>query len=229
MPFKRLSVYVSALLCVFISYGQEPPAFVFSAVTLDRSIDELHYVSGDEVQALSIYRKQRSETFQYQGAQTLQFFRETGQLDASGAPVRDVLAEVRLPSGGGRYLLLFAPISKAPERYKIVAIPDSWKDFEPGSCRFLNLTPYEIALKLEGAVHRIRAQNFTDVGGDFGAGSHQQAMMVSLPVDGKPRRVFEGLIHFTDTQRMLYIVVPKAGRSDGSVKFIGIPQAAPRS
>ena len=229
MPFKRLSVCLCTLLSVVIGYGEEPPVYLLSAVTLDRSVNELRYASGGDVHTLSIYRKQRSKTFEYQGAQQLQFFRETGQVDSSGAPLRDVLAEVRLPGGGGQYLLLFAPLSEAPERYKVVAIPDSWKEFELGACRFLNLTAYEMALKLDGEVHRIPAQNYTDVGADLGAGSHQQAVMVSLPVGGKPRRVFEGQIHFTAAQRMLYIVVPKAGRSDGSVKFIGIPQAAPRS
>ncbi|MGB0257700.1 MAG: hypothetical protein ACPGES_03515, partial [Coraliomargarita sp.] len=71
MPFKRLSVCVCTLLCLVIGYGEEPPAYLLSAVALDRSVNELQYVSEEDVHTLSVYRKQRSKTFEYQGAQQL--------------------------------------------------------------------------------------------------------------------------------------------------------------
>lgn len=225
---KHCAVFVSALLWLSMSCRAESPIYWLSAVTLDRSGNALQYVCQEKVHTLSIYHKQRSKGFKYQGAQTLRFFSECVQLGSAGRPQGDVLAEVQLPDGGGHYLLIFAPVSETTQRSKVLVIPDSWETFPAGTCRFLNLSAYNLALKLEGEVRTVAAQDYTDVEGAPSSKAHQQAVMVSLPVAGKPRRVFEGLLRFGRTQRMLYIVFPKEGRRDGRVKFIGIPQSLPQ-
>ena len=212
-----------------VAHAAEPVPVRLSAITLDRGVKDLKYTSAGEVQTLSIYRKQRSKTFDYVGPRTVSFYRETGGVDAGGNPLREVVAEARLPGSPGQYLLLFTQVSESPEQYKVLAIPDNWSEFKLGTYRFLNLAPFEIALKIDDDIHRIKAQDFTDVAGDFSHGSHQQAVMVSLPNGAEPRRVFEGFIYFTGKQRTLYIVTPKKGRTDGSVNFIAIPQSAPRA
>lgn len=218
---------LSALLLLFTtSVFAEPVSVVLSAVTLDKRIKNLKFSSGGAVQALSVFPRQRSKSFIYNGSQTITFFRESKRLDLGGDAIRTIVAKAHIPNQSGQYLLLFATKTATPEAYRVIVIPDDWSDFKVGTYRFLNLAPFEIALKINEDIHQIKAQNFTDVVGDFNDGSHQQAVMISLPKDHEPQRIFDGFIYFTEQQRMLYIITPKGVAGDGNVNFLAIPQVA---
>ena len=222
----RFIVSLASILCSAAALLADPVSVTLSAATLDKAIRDLKFTSGAELQTMSIFKRQRSRAFTYRGTQAITFYRESAELDTDGKPIRIIVAKAHIPSESGQYLLLFATKTTTPEVYEVLVIPDDWKVFKPGTCRFLNLAPFEIALKINEKLYRIKAQNYTDVQGDFRDGSHQEAMMISLPDDTKPRRIFDGFIYFTERQRTIYVIIPKSGRTDGSVNFLSIPQAA---
>jgi len=213
-----------------MSTAQEELANVrLGAVSLDSKIRDIKYQTGSDVESLYVFKGQRSQTFDYRGAKDIVFFRESGQLDAEGNPIRIKVGQCALPATTGQYLLLFSQQSEDPEQYRIFAISDDWKTFNSGTYRFLNLAPFDIALRLDDTVHRIKERNFTDVPADFTNASNHKAVMVSLPDGEDPMRVFEGEIYFTENLRMLYLINPKEGGRPGRVNFMAIPQAIPKT
>ena len=222
----RFIVSLASILCSAAALLADPVSVTLSAATLDKAIRDLKFTSGAELQTLSIFKRQRCRAFTYRGTKAITFYRESAELDTNGKPIRIIVAKAHIPNESGQYLLLFSTKTTTPEVYEVLVIPDDWKVFKPGTCRFLNLAPFEIALKINEKLYRIKAQNYTDVQGDFRDGSHQEAMMISLPDDTKPRRIFDGFIYFTERQRTIYVIIPKSGRTDGSVNFLSIPQAA---
>lgn len=191
------------------------------AITVQGNIKGIKYESGGEVRSLDILRQLRSEYFKYTGNQVITFFRETGPADE---PTRIPVGQCQLPSLAGDYMLIFSKAAGANERYVIKAIPDSLSQFKPGTYRFINLAPFEIGLKLNDEVHRIKATNYTDVAGDFVDGNYYEALMVSIPQEEKPLRVFKGSIMFSADKRILYIVTPKEGGRPGRIRITVVPE-----
>jgi len=204
----------------------KPVQVKLCALALNTEILDLKYESKGKVESLYAYKNQRSTNFDYSGPQTITFFRESKQLDANGKPIRTIVASCQLPKKKGQYLLILSKVDQKKEAYRIIPIVDDWGRFKPGTFRFLNLAPYDIALKLEDKVYTIKERNFTDVTGTFKNDTNQRAIMVSLPDGQDPIRVFEGYIYYTDNLRMLYVIVPKQGKRVGRVDFIAVPQSA---
>ena len=221
----RHILIITLAACATALNAQNKPAQVrLTALSLNARILDLKYESKGKVQSLYVFKNQRSEAFNYTGPKTITFFRESGALDKDGKPVRTTVATCKLPSLKGQFLLILSKVDQDDEAYKIIPIADDWEKFKPGTYRFLNLTPFNIALKLEDTVHMIKELNFTDVSGDFKDDSNYKAIMVSLPDGKKPVRIFEGHMYYTDELRMLYIITPKNGSRTGRVNFIAIPQ-----
>jgi hypothetical protein len=225
VSIKKLLFITMLAAYINIAAAQaDSQTYRLNAISLDSRIQDIKYQSNGEIQSLYVFKNQRSESFDYTGPSTIQFFRESSQLAADGSAVHIPVARCKLPSGGGEYLLIMSQQSKDPEKYRIFSLSDDWQGFSLGTYRFLNLAPFEIALKLDGEVHRIKERNFTDVSGDFIDNSQNKAMMVSLPEGEKPMRIFEGYMYYTEDQRMLYIISPKTGGRAGQVYFTGVAQ-----
>lgn len=222
----RHILILTLVTCASALSAQDKPVQVrLTALSLNARILDLKYESQGKVESLHAYKNKRSKAFDYTGPRTITFFRESGTLDEDGNPVRTTVATCKLPSKRGQFLLILSKVEKGNEAYRIIPIADDWNQFKPGTYRFLNLAPFDIALKLEDKVHTIKERNFTDVSGDFKDDSNQKAIMVSLPEGEDPVRVFEGFIYYTDDLRMLYIITPKPGNRAGRVNFIAIPQS----
>ncbi len=225
---KFLTLFILTLFCGSLWAQTEKPAVKLTMLSLDSRILDLKYESAGEVQSLYAFKNQRSQPFMYRGEQPIVFFRELSQTDAAGNPLRQQVAQCQLPGNSRQYMLIMSKRESEAEAYRCFAIDDNWGTFSAGTYRFLNLAPFTIALKLDDKVYEIKKQNFTDVKGNFEDGTHQQAIMVSLPEGEDPLPVFEGLIQYTENLRMLYIISPKPGGRVGRVSFTAIPQRVPK-
>jgi hypothetical protein len=220
---------VLLLLSTVSSLAQDELARVnLSAISMDGHLIDLKYRSSVDVHSVNIFKGRRSRTFKYVGPQTIQFFRQSEVLDAEGLPVVVPVAVCDLPSKSGDYLLIMSKIPGEEERYRVTPISDNWDDFSLGSYRFLNLAPFDIALKIEEKTFRIKARNFTDVKSQISGNGNQQAIMVSLPEGQEPVRFFEGQMYRSEHIRMLYLIAPKPEGRPGTVTILEVPQGAPK-
>lgn len=226
---KLIPILFLALFSGSLWAQTENPTFKLTVLSLDSRILDLKYETAGAVKSLYAFKNQRSQPFIYRGQQPIEFFRELNQVDAAGKPQREPVAQCQLPSKGGQYMIVMSKKGGEKEAYRCFAIDDDWKTFKAGTYRFLNFAPFTIALKMDDKVYRIKQQNFTDVQGNFDDGTHQKAIMVSLPEGEDPLPVFEGLIQYTENLRMLYIISPKLGGRVGRVSFTAIPQAVPET
>lgn len=226
---KHKLILLFTLLGASLWAQTENPAVKLTVLSLDGRILDLKYENAGQVQSLYAFKNQRSQPFTYRGPQPLVFFRELSQTDEAGNPLRKLVAECPLPGNGSQFMIIMSKRESEEEAYRCFAIDDNWSTFSAGTYRFLNLAPFTVALKLDEKVYEIKKQNYTDVSGNFDDNTHQQAIMVSLPDGEDPLPVFEGLMHYTDNQRMLYIISPKPGGRVGRVSFTAIPQAIPKA
>ena len=224
---KFLTLFILTLFCGSLWAQTEIPTVKLTVLSLDSRILDLKYESAGEVKSLFAFKNRRSQPFMYRGEQPIVFFRELSQTDAAGNPLRQQVAQCQLPGNSRQYMLIMSKRESEAEAYRCFAIDDDWKTFKAGTYRFLNFAPFTIALKMDDKVYRIKQQNFTDVQGNFDDGTHQKAIMVSLPEGEDPLPVFEGLIQYTENLRMLYVISPKPGGRVGRVNFTAIPQAVP--
>lgn len=224
MLIRHILITTLAACATALNAQNKPAQVRLTALSLNARILDLKYESQGKVGSLHAYKNKRSKAFDYTGPRTITFFRESGALDEDGNPVRTTVATCKLPSKRGQFLLILSKLDKNKEAYTILPIADDWDQFKSGTYRFLNLAPFDIALKLKDTVHTIKERNFTDVSGDFKDDSNQKAIMVSLPDGENPVRVFEGYIYYTEELRMLYIITPKPGNRAGRVNFIAVPQ-----
>ena len=208
--------------------AQEAEAAVkISTLSLDGRPRDLYFESAGKVVSIYAFKNQRSQTIEYRGPETITFFRKSTELDENGEAKRIPAGSCRLLGDSQEYLLIFSKDPSDSERYRIFAMNEAWSTFPPGAYRFLNLSEYEIALKLDEEVHRIKPQNFTDISGNFAENSNQRAIMVSLPEGKSPLKVFEGFMYHTKGLRMLYLISPKGDQQSGQVQFTAIPQKIP--
>ncbi len=222
----RRFLLITLVACASALNAQDKPAQVrLTVLSLNARILDLKYESQGKVESLYAFKQQRSEAFNYTGPQTITFFRESASLDKKGKPIRTTVATCQLPRKRGQFLLILSKVQQDTEAYRIIPIVDDWEKFKPGTYRFLNLAPFDIALKLEDTVHTIKERDFTDVSGDFKDDSNQKAIMVSLPDGEEPVRIFEGHMYYTDDIRMLYIITPQKGSRTGRVNFTAVPQS----
>lgn len=224
---KLFSILLLTLLSASLSAQDETPAVRLTVLSLDSRILDLKYESAGEVQSLYAFKNQRSQTFKYRGAQPIVFFRELSQTDAAGNPLRKMVSQCQLTGNSSQYMIIMSKQEGNEEAYRSFAIDDNWGTFKAGAYRFLNLAPFTIALKLEDKVYQIKKQNFTDISENFDDNTHQSAIMVSLPEGEDPLPVFEGLIQYSDSRRMLYIISPKSGGRPGRISMTAVPEVVP--
>lgn len=226
---KLIPILFLALFSGSLWAQTENPTVKLTVLSLDSRILDLKYESSGEVKSLYAFKNQRSQPFTYRGKQPIVFFRELNQTDAAGKPLRAQVAQCSLSGKDDQQMIIMSKKEGNKEAYRCFAINDDWQTFKAGTYRFLNFAPFTIALKLDNKVLKIKEQNFTDVKGNFENGSHQKAIMVSLPEGQDPLPVFEGLIQYTENLRMLYVISPKPGGRVGRVNFTAIPQAVPET
>jgi hypothetical protein len=215
------------LLSAVASAQTESPTSKLTILSIDGRIMDLKYESVGAIETVYAFKNQRSEPFEYRGPQTVVFFRELSQTDENGNPLRLEVATCQLPTSGGQYLLIISKLEGEKEAYRAFPIEDNWDTFSAGTYRFLNLAPFTIALKLDETVYKFEKLNFTDVSGNFENNTHKTAIMVSLPDGEDPTLIFEGLMYYTENQRMLYIISPKSGGRPGRVSMTAVPEVVP--
>jgi len=96
--------------------------------------------------------------------------------------------------------------------------------------RFINLSPYDIALKVGDEKNLIKKGNFADLESKAEEGGFQDALMYSLVVDkgnegAKPLRAFKGQLFFSEEQRSIYVITPKRGGREGRIDFTVITES----
>lgn len=223
--------FVAAFLLFFsagfyVAVAQDaavPVSTSFTALAIDKPVRDIK-VMGPDGQALNfnVYTSARGRVVRHNGDGNIVFFREIPSTDPEAAPQREVLAQVKLQPGVRRWLLLFNEIGE--NRYSVLPIPDDFRSFGAGTYRFMNLTPYEVSIKLADNVLTIQPRKIADLRARRISDGYHDTFIVSVPEDGKPRRVFEGKLYFSTKQRFLYLLLPYDEDRPGSIRFIGIPE-----
>lgn len=226
--------FLSATLLLALTLGDpiqaqpEDPALLnagISGLALEDEIRDLKLLSAEGPQTIHLYANARSRTIQYSGPDTLVFFREKEAPAGEEGPLRIPVGRVTLDGQHARYLLFFTKKTSSEESYSIFAIPDTTDGFKAGTYRFLNLAPYDVAVKIGESRHVLKERNITDVAGDFEHGNYYQTILLSLPDKAKdPVPAYSGRVYFNKHIRMLYIIRPRAGGSPGKIQFTGIPE-----
>ncbi|MGB0371560.1 MAG: hypothetical protein ACPGN3_09425 [Opitutales bacterium] len=212
-------------------WSQEIVDVSISSVSLDSNKGNIKYDSDGEVRSLRIFRGQRSSNFRYVGPLPIQFFREEETTNAQGVTeiVRVPIATAHLPGKSGEFLLVWSKDRDNAGTYLTYAIQENLSDFPAGAFRFLNMAPFDVAVKIEDSVNRLAARAHTDIVLQASAGKNRRATMISLPKDDDSLVVFDGYIKHMPNIRMLYLIVPQTTGRSGQVKFISIPQSTRRS
>ncbi|TVP76005.1 MAG: hypothetical protein EA353_12830 [Puniceicoccaceae bacterium] len=233
LKFKLLAVafaIIPFLGMPRIALGQtEGPSTIsvqISALSLDQEIQNLKFLTNGEVNELNVFTTSRSNVHRYQGPPRMTFFREKPGVD--GEVIRTPVGSVELNQSAGRYLLFFVRQPGTAEQYGILALPDSLSDFQPGSFRFVNLAPFNIAVQLGEERFMIEQRDFKDVRGNFEHGTRYRTVMVSLPNGEDPVPSYSGRVFFNERMRMMYIIFPSEGGQPGQIRFVGIPDAVVR-
>lgn len=226
--FTLRSLYamlVSFLLVpLVVSYGQSSEDFIntqISCLSLDKNIRGLKIESSGEIYDLRIYTSTRSKLLDYSGSRDLVFFRE--QVSQDGAVVRVPVGQVRIQGDPSRCLLFFSKKNSETEGYNIFSMLDSNESFKPGTFRFINLAPFDIAIKINQEERMLKKRQPTDVRGDFENGKYQMTAMVSLLEGQDPFLSYSGRIHYNENMRMIYIILPEIGGRPGEIQFKAIP------
>lgn len=198
-----------------------------SAITLDTSIRDLKFVNRGRVEALHVNRGLRSEPIRYVGSPEILFFRETPPPPGETEPGRDIVGRLQLPALTGDFLMIFRKNVGPDAEYTVAALPDDKESFKPGMYRFINLTPYDIALKVGATRKMIPKRGYTDVSSQGKEGEYQETLIYSLSSqvnDGDPYRAFKGSLFFSETMRSIYLLVPASSGRPGSIEFTVIPE-----
>ncbi|MGB0373042.1 MAG: hypothetical protein ACPGN3_17055 [Opitutales bacterium] len=191
----------------------------FNAISLSGTIRGLHFINGQQQETISIYNDTRSAQISYKGDSILSFFREDPELiDASGNSIRNIVGSVKLPPSG-TYLLLFAAEDSKEESYRISVTPDDVATFQQGAYRFINLAPFDIALKLGDTTTLLPKKKYTDVISIAKDRTYQEAIMMSLVKDKKPLLSYKGAFYFDPNKRLIYIIKPKSKGRLGRIDF----------
>lgn len=198
-----------------------------SAITLSGSIRDLKYESNGKIESLNAFTGTRSPRFRYTGPQELIFFRELDFVGEDGEPARAVVGTMRLPAAAGDFLAVFVELPGETERYQITPLPDDLRSFKPGMYRFLNMTPYQIAIQIGDEQEMIPKRGYKDIESRAEESSYQDTMIVSLPeqkgnAEVRPYRVFKGSLYFSSDLRIMYVMTPIPGGRPGRVKISSI-------
>lgn len=197
----------------------------FTVLSLDKRIDNLCVSKGDELITFNVYTRTRSQQIEYTGPRSIAFFHKSDQLDTSptlSEPVCTVTV-----SGNDKRYLIFLGHSKNPQKYNAFAIPDCTDNFPVGSCRFINLAPYKIAVQISDQRFVIDERNYTNFTANISHKLQHNTVMISLPNDREPLPCFNGVLQFNPKMRTLYIVSPKARGRMGRIEIIPILEAFP--
>ncbi|WP_269522638.1 hypothetical protein [Coraliomargarita parva] len=218
----KLLYFVACLWMFQVSSAQEPePVRIsFAAFSLGKSIGDLAYESGQDVEHLDVPSSCRSELKTYTGGPTIVFFTETA--GEEGQVLRKPVARVAVPASGKRYLFVF--IEDHKDGYKVMPLSDDIEDFGAGTYRFVNFADYPVAIELGEQREMIKPKGITDIKGKLESDQYYDTLMISLPEAEKPRKAFKGQIYFSAEQRMLYFVYQKPNSRPGTIKLIGISE-----
>ncbi|MEM0964909.1 MAG: hypothetical protein AAGJ81_01995 [Verrucomicrobiota bacterium] len=201
-----------------------------SAITLSGGIKDLKYESNGAVESLNVFNSVRSETFRYIGPPELTFFRELPPGEGGAEPRRRIVGKMSIPKKSGDFLAVFIKSPSERERYRVKAIPDDVTTFKPGMYRFLNLTPYQIAIQIGETRSVVPRNGYKDVENRGEEGQYQNTVMVSLPKQEgdeqvRPYRVFKGSLFYSSRLRTMYIFTPIEGGRPGRVQFSEIRES----
>jgi len=118
-------------------------------------IEDLGYLSDNEVATTDIYSRALSVPFPYSGPAQLSFFRETN-VPGEEAPLRTPVASVSLPANASEVLLIFMRNKKVEaERYNVIAIPRDKSSFPSGSYQIFNLSDFPVSGKMGDEVFKL--------------------------------------------------------------------------
>lgn len=228
---KLPKIFLLVPFCFHLLWSQEIVDVSISSVSLDSNKGNIKYESDGEVRSLRIFRGQRSSNFRYVGTLPIQFFREEEATNADGDTevVRVPVATAQLPRKSGEFLLVWSRDHSSPGTCRTFAIQENLSDFPSGGFRFLNLAPFDVAVKIEDSVNRLSALTHTDIVLGASEGKNRRATMISLPKDNESLVVFDSYIKHMPNIRMLYLIVPQTTGRSGQVKFISVPQSTRRS
>ncbi|MBC2593670.1 hypothetical protein H5P28_05280 [Ruficoccus amylovorans] len=177
---------------------------------------------GDTVETFGAYTTGRGRVISYAGPEKIVLFRQLAGVDAEGNPLREEISSVHVRPGVQRWLFIFQRDEGG--KYKVSPIPDDLKGFGPGQCRFINFSPYQVAVKMSKETLNIPAHGFSDFSPSQREEGYQETFMVSVTKEGKARRVFEGKLYYSPQLRFLYLLLPDLRGREGSIRFVGIPE-----
>ncbi|MGB0372185.1 MAG: hypothetical protein ACPGN3_12695 [Opitutales bacterium] len=191
----------------------------FTAVSLAGPIGKLDYINSSQLETIHIVHGLRTNPVKYRGPRTMPFYAH-GNTQESDVKIEELppLATVTFPSSGN-YLLLFA---KNGSQLKILPTPSNIDDFKPGMYRFVNMAPFDLALRVGDASGVVSSNTYFDVDASSGQGRSRRAMIYSLLENQEPRRSFTGGLEYDEGRRMIYIITGKPGGRPGRINIIPI-------
>lgn len=234
MKYKTPGVLCALCTLLFplslLGQVEEEIDITFSIVSLAGRIPKLSFESDSKISTLRIGKAIRSEKLSYQGSPVISFFEIIGNADPSTGEVkRKELGRVAIPKSSKDLLFVFTKTHESALPYRVTPIPDDIATFQPGMFRFINLAPWDLAIEIGDTRKTVPSRNFTDIKAN---GLNQEFMpfrMFSL-VDGADAvSAFKGSIYYSDQNRQIYVVSPRAKGKKGRVSFTVIPQRITRS
>ena len=101
------------------------------------------------------------------------------------------LAKVSLPKTGNRFLLVFLP--DANQKFRILPLDDSIKEFPIGSYRVISLSRFPVKLTLEDKAYEYKPGQSAIIADAPVQANHHSAMYAFSQIDGKWQRIGSGL------------------------------------
>lgn len=114
----------------------------FTAISWDQGIRELKVESDGKELEMFIPSFARSAVYEYEGPATMVLYTVEEQED--GQTIKTPAATATIPSDVTEVALL---IHRQDGGYKVVVVDESKETFPEGMARFINITPYRVAVK----------------------------------------------------------------------------------
>lgn len=226
----KLTLFWIIILCTAsaLQGAQDNVNVRLSAISLSGRVSPLFFETSQGRQELKVYQGARSKRVVYKGGPVIQFYHQSKKpiTSTDSSNQATVLGRVALPAATGDFLLLFVRDTKAKqERYRIIALPDDLFIFKPGMYRFINLAPFNIALKLGKSQTILKKGDFTDVQAQTADKTYQEAIMYSMLDEKNPYRAYKGGLYYSSDKRRICIISPKTGGREGRIALTMIPEA----
>lgn len=148
---KALLPHLLFLIGISIAFGQTPtatPAHVdikFTLVGWGSQITDLEYRNSGSFKKLGeIPLFKRSESYEYSGSSSLEFYREPVPGEKKVPDKDRVVATAAIPAGLKRVMILLAPQG---DHYGALVVPDDLDSVPPGQALIMNLCDSNIAIR----------------------------------------------------------------------------------